>query len=144
MFLHEKKEGSKVPLMQLLEKIAEEAVADGSCLIEIYFTGHGELKTGNWVMEKPEQIFNEEIDYTCSLKEVIEILQSKGYNRKLNITTDCCYSGNWCHKAKELVDSKFVQLESFQVFATTSSDRKARWGAYRRLIERSGKENTTP
>jgi len=40
--------------MDLLKKISEEAKEDGSVLIEMYFTGHGELKTGNWVMEKPE------------------------------------------------------------------------------------------
>jgi len=58
MFLHEseyeKGLGSKTPLMDLLKKISEEAKEDGSVLIEMYFTGHGELKTGNWVMEKPE------------------------------------------------------------------------------------------
>jgi hypothetical protein len=57
MFLHEeeyKETGSKKPLMELLQQISEEAKEDESCLIEIYFTGHGELKTGNWVMEKPE------------------------------------------------------------------------------------------
>jgi len=57
MFLHEeefKETGSKKPLMELLAKISEEAKEDESVLIEIYFTGHGELKTGNWVMERPE------------------------------------------------------------------------------------------
>lgn len=57
MFLHEeefKETGSKRPLMEMLQQISQEAVDDESVLIEIYFTGHGELKTGNWVMEKPE------------------------------------------------------------------------------------------
>ena len=54
MFLHERQEGSKGALIEMIEKHAEDAVADGSNLIEIYFTGHGELKTGNWVMEKPD------------------------------------------------------------------------------------------
>ena len=57
-------------------------------------------------MEIPDELQNEgSIDYTCSLMEVVNLLSSKGYKKKLNITTDCCYSGVWCHKAKELVDN---------------------------------------
>tara|TARA_B110000285_G_C14912338_1_gene508556 strand:- start:133 stop:315 length:183 start_codon:yes stop_codon:yes gene_type:complete len=55
-------------------------------------------------MEMPDQLNNPgSIDYTCSLEDVVQTLSSKEYNKKLNITTDCCYSGNWCYKAKELV-----------------------------------------
>ena len=107
MFLHEeeyKETGSKKPLIQLLEKISEEAKEDESVLIEIYFTGHGELKTGNWVMEKPEQIMDAGYDYTCALKEIVDAITAKGFDKKLNITNDCCYSGGWCYEAKRLVD----------------------------------------
>ena len=147
MFLHEeeyKESGSKKPLMTMLEQISQEAKDDGSVLIEIYFTGHGELKTGNWVMEKPEQITDATFDYTCELREIVEALTKNGYDKKLNITNDCCYSGGWCHAAKKLVDEKKVPLSTFSVFGTTSSERKARWGAYRRLIERCGTEYTSP
>jgi hypothetical protein len=44
-------------------------------------------------------------DYTCTLKEVVEAITSKGFDKKLNITNDCCYSGGWCHEAKILLDS---------------------------------------
>jgi len=115
MFLHQnKKEGSKIPLMELIGKIAEEAEVDGSNHIEIYYTGHGQKDSGNWVMEMPDELYQEgAIDYTCSLNDVVQQLNTKGYTKKLNITTDCCYSGQWCHSAKELVDAEGAQFESF-------------------------------
>ena len=41
-------------------------------------------------------------------------------------------------------DDNKINLSSFCVFGSTSSERKARWGAYRRLIDRCGKEYTSP
>jgi hypothetical protein len=57
------------------------------------------LKTGNWVMEKPEQITDAWIDFTCTLQEIVEAIIKNGYDQKLNITNDCCYSGGWCQAA---------------------------------------------
>jgi hypothetical protein len=65
-------------------------------------------------MEMPDELYQEgSADYTCSLNDVVQQLNNKGYSKKLNITTDCCYSGKWCHAAKELVDAEAVKLESF-------------------------------
>lgn len=57
-------------------------------------------------MEKPTHITNAGYDYTCTLQEIVTTITSSGYDKKLNITNDCCYSGGWCHKAKEIVDDK--------------------------------------
>lgn len=50
-------------------------------------------------MEKPEQITDAWIDFTCTLQEIVEAIIKNGYDQKLNITNDCCYSGGWCQAA---------------------------------------------
>ena len=52
------------------------------------------------------------------------------------MTIDCCYSGHWCFKAKELYDSGSPLLHSFreiEIQTSTDPDHKAVWGAYSNL-----------
>ena len=60
----------------------------------IWYTGHGEKKTGNWVLEggclKFEDIYNLYKKYF------------KGHY--LYIVTDCCYSGAWVVECARLLD----------------------------------------
>lgn len=55
----------------------------------IYYTGHGEIGTGNWCLE----------DGTLSIKEIESYLPVGTYYPL--IIADCCYSGHWANYCRE-------------------------------------------
>lgn len=51
----------------------------------LYYTGHGEIGTGNWCFH----------DGTISIKEIVDLLPSETYFP--TIFSDACYSGHWAN-----------------------------------------------
>eukprot|EP01084_Bolivina_argentea_P169243 293411_1 len=60
-------------------------------VMRIFYTGHGQLDTGNWCF----------CDGVISLDDVIQSVQSKNNKCIIRIYCDCCYSGNWVMKLCE-------------------------------------------
>lgn len=59
----------------------------------IWYTGHGEKKTGNWCLQ----------DGVISFEDIFNLYKEKFRGKLLTIVSDCCYAGQWVHQcAKEL------------------------------------------
>ena len=60
----------------------------------IWYTGHGEEDTGNWVFE----------DGCLKFKDIYNLYLGYFKGRYLYIVTDCCYSGAWVVECARLLD----------------------------------------
>ena len=101
--------------------------------MEIYYTGHGERGTGDWLAAMPDICMHGRKDYLVSLDEVLDNIIESGFKQRVRITSDCCYSGNWCHKAKALWtenDKYKTSFESLDIYASSSPDKAAMWSGY--------------
>jgi hypothetical protein len=61
----------------------------------IWYTGHGEEATGNWVFE----------DGCLKFEDIYNLYKTKFKGHYLYIVTDCCYSGAWVVECARLLDS---------------------------------------
>ena len=60
----------------------------------IWYTGHGEKGTGNWVLE----------DGCLRFADIYSLYMKYFKGRYLYIVTDCCYSGSWVKDCARLLD----------------------------------------
>ena len=60
----------------------------------IWYTGHGEKATGNWVFE----------DGCIKFEDVYKLYKTNFKGHYLYIVTDCCYSGSWVVECARLLD----------------------------------------
>ena len=60
----------------------------------IWYTGHGEKGTGNWVLE----------DGCLKFEDIYNLYKRFFKGRYLYIVTDCCFSGSWVEKCADLLD----------------------------------------
>ena len=58
-------------VLSFIEKQAQNALQDKTLELIIYYTGHGQKKTGNWICAE-YSVKGEKSDHVISLKEVIE------------------------------------------------------------------------
>eukprot|EP01084_Bolivina_argentea_P025159 46797_1 len=61
---------------------------NGADWLRIYYTGHGETGTGNWIFK----------DKTLSLNSIIDTIKTHWASGKFSLYCDCCHSGNWCEQ----------------------------------------------
>ena len=73
---------------------------------EIYYTGHGELNTGNWCFD----------DGTYSILEIEDDIPEDCYYPL--IISDCCYSGNWANYCLRRGVDGFETLAAAQEYDT--------------------------
>eukprot|EP01084_Bolivina_argentea_P025158 46796_1 len=59
--------------------------------LRIYYTGHGETGTGNWLFK----------DKALSLNSIINAIKTHWGSKHLVLYCDCCYGGNWCYELKK-------------------------------------------
>ena len=60
----------------------------------IWYTGHGENATGNWVFE----------DGCLAFEDIYDLYKKYFKDRYLYIVSDCCYSGSWVVECARLLD----------------------------------------
>ena len=60
----------------------------------IWYTGHGERRTGNWVLE----------DGCLKFEDIYNLYMRCFKGRYLYVVTDCCYSGSWVVECARLLD----------------------------------------
>ena len=60
----------------------------------IWYTGHGERGTGNWVLKNGYVKF----------EDIYDLYKRYFKGRYLYIVTDCCYSGSWVVECARLLD----------------------------------------
>ena len=65
----------------------------------IWYTGHGESGTGNWVLK----------DGCLGFKDVYTLYMRCFKGRYLYIVTDCCYSGSWVEECARLLDEGGIE-----------------------------------
>lgn len=102
----------------------------------MYYTGHGCKNTGDWVAAKKPISYG----HTISIDEIFEIIKKSNFNKNIVIVSDCCYSGNWPFRAKDLMQSSSTRIYSESIIVSSSSarDRQAQWGKYAAMKKASG------
>ena len=65
--------------------------------LTIYYSGHGDDKTGNWITADKYKWFPSYESYTVSLQEVLQTIENTGFRGTVTIVCDCCYSGKWAY-----------------------------------------------
>ena len=61
-------------------KVASQKAVEGKCqYLEIYYTGHGERGTGDWLAAIPDICMNGSKDYLVSLNEVLDKIIEAGF-----------------------------------------------------------------
>ena len=68
-------------------------------VVLIWYTGHGEKETGNWVFE----------DGCLKFKDIYCLYKKYFKGRYLYIVTDCCYSGAWVVECARLLDEDDIK-----------------------------------
>ena len=68
-------------------------------VVLIWYTGHGEKETGNWVFE----------DGCLKFKDIYCLYKKYFKGRYLYIVTDCCYSGAWVVECARLLDKHGIK-----------------------------------
>lgn len=95
----------------------------------IWFAGHGEVGTGNWMIGND----------TITFEDVLELYEKFFFNRILYIVCDCCYSGRWVTKLAERLDKMKIGACGHQakkigyflkVVASCKEDEEDRDGVY--------------
>ena len=97
----------------------------------LYYTGHGEMKTGNW---------NFQNDY-LKFKDIYDLYNSHFKGKTLYIVSDCCHSGQWVLDCATQLDSENIYCGHdaeqcnilIKVFAACLPDQMALNGAYTKL-----------
>ena len=72
-------------ILNIIAETCKYAKKNNAKGIQIYYTGHSELNTGNW-------IFNNGI---ITFKQIINIIINNWGNQFFDIFCDCDFSGNW-------------------------------------------------
>lgn len=65
----------------------------------IWYTGHGEHRTGNWVLE----------DGQLKFEDVYNLYMKYFKGRYLYIVSDCCYSGSWVVECAQILDRNGIK-----------------------------------
>ena len=89
----------------------------------IWYTGHGERGTGNWVLE----------DGCLRFEDIYNLYKRCFKGRYLYIVSDCCYSGSWVEECAKLLDRDGIkcghearrQKVYLKVFAACLPNKKA-------------------
>ena len=112
----------------------------------MYYSGHGHPDTGAWVVTLWEQSIEFE-KAQITLEEVLDIFKESGYKGFVEISSDSCYSGNLCYRAKKYWESNGghdkLPMDELKISTTTHRTRKALWGQYRTMKDKIFKDGTT-
>eukprot|EP01084_Bolivina_argentea_P095884 172377_1 len=92
---------SRYTVLDRIKKTANKTESWGC--VNIYYTGHGQVDTGNWCFK----------DGTISLKEVIGAVKSVNNESNIQIDADCCYSGNWAYDLKEYKHNNKMSVDIY-------------------------------
>ena len=65
----------------------------------IWYTGHGEIDTGNWIFQ----------DGNVKFEDIYHLYKQFFKGRYLYIVSDCCYSGSWVKTCARLLDQDGIK-----------------------------------
>ena len=69
------------------------------CVVLIWYTGHGEKGTGNWIFQ----------DGNVKFEDIYQLYKKCFKGRYLYIVSDCCYSGAWVVECAQLLDEDGIK-----------------------------------
>ena len=69
------------------------------CAVLIWYTGHGERDTGNWVFK----------DGCLTFEDIYDLYNESFKGRYLYVVADCCYSGAWVVECARLLDTDGIR-----------------------------------
>jgi hypothetical protein len=139
--------------LQFLASLRNElklAINKGATKFLLYYTGHGHEPTnptnhmihGAWVVASDNGKYDAS-DRLIYLSEVLDAIYKSGFRGGVEITSESCYSGNLCYKAKEWCQDHPDYFEDndfyIDVSASTNRNRKGTWGKFGRMKKRKQK-----
>ena len=77
----------------------KDAVDNSVTDLNIYYSGHGLIETGEWIvyLDKPSPNLDDE---RITILEIFQIIYNSHFAGKVQITSDSCYAGKLCFLAK--------------------------------------------
>ena len=115
---------SKYTIMTNLTKLFCQAVNDNAQCVQIYYTGHSIINTGDWACSDRGYV---------SLLDILQIAKREKFKSYLRIISDCSYSGAWVKKLCLLSNKPNDYRRQFLtliVDAASRDDKPALWGHY--------------
>ena len=90
-----------------LKKGFKEAVDKGVTDYMIYYSGHGEKETGEWIVYLDEPSLKVE-DERITIEEIFDIAYESRFDGFLQITSDSCYAGKLAFSAKKVFERRVI------------------------------------
>ena len=107
----------------MLKKNFERAKDFNIARVLLFYSGHGDPKTGNWVTYSGEGL--DEKYYRLSITEILDLIVKTGYDKEVEFTTDACYSGKQCFEAKKWWEKNKGKLKMLVVNTTSYRYKKS-------------------
>lgn len=107
---------SKDQLQNSIEDACKKAKESVAKRFMIYYTGHGQMHTGNWII-------NPSAEQNISLQDIFTLTESYFDNPigvQVHMVNDCCFSADWIKKMQNYTGNKEFKKErknSMYVFA---------------------------
>jgi hypothetical protein len=95
---------TKEKITDVIDKALKAAYEKDATKLVIYYCGHGFATNGDWVCYPDKTSVSVE-DY-FNVEDLLNLVDSSNYDRSIEITSESCFSGKMCKKAKEWIESR--------------------------------------
>ena len=95
----------KEKIVDIIEKSLKIALANYVTKITFYYCGHGYATNGDWVCYPDKAGATSTQDY-FNVDDLLNLVDSSDYDKSIEITTESCFSGNMCKKAKDWIERR--------------------------------------
>jgi len=95
---------TKEKITDVIVKAVKVASSENASKLVIYYCGHGFETNGDWVCYPEKDSVSVE-DY-FNIDDLLNIVDASLYERSIEITSESCFSGTMCKKAKKWIEDR--------------------------------------
>ena len=99
----------KDKVLDVIEKAIVQAKNNSATKITIYYCGHGFGANGDWVcypLKEDAKTKVTSVEDYVNAESLLNLVDTLEYENSIEITTESCFSGNMCKKAKEWIENR--------------------------------------
>jgi len=94
----------KEKVLDVIEKAIGQAKKHDATKLTIYYCGHGHDVDGDWVCYPICE--NKTAEYYVNAESLLNLVDYLEYENSIEITTESCFSGMMCKKAKKWIEDR--------------------------------------
>eukprot|EP01083_Nonionella_stella_P034768 95065_1 len=109
-------------VLKEIENASKFAKDNNGAMLRIYYTGCGQLNTGNWCF----------VDGVVSFDQIVNTLKTYWKDSSWSVLADCSFSGNWAlelFKYDKILNNVYVRCASYP-FKEAQSHKQGRGGLF--------------